>query len=158
LEHLILRELAYKSFSHIDPNSRAFNIFLGRAVLMLANMSNMTYYASMSQSDKPLVWLHGEVKSPPFSPEARMEAGYLLRSLQHGLNIGMPHSRPMPSIGRRCHELRIADNDGIWRILYRIDDDAILVLEVFSKKTAKTPKPMIDVCKQRARRYDDEAS
>jgi len=28
--------------------------------------------------DKPLVWLHGEVKSPPFSSDARIEAGYLL--------------------------------------------------------------------------------
>jgi len=112
----------------------------------------------MSQSDKPLVWLHGEVKTPPFSAEARMEAGYLLRLLQHGLSIGMPHSRPMPSIGRRCHELRITDSDGIWRIVYRNDDDAILILDVFSKKTPKTPKSVIDTCKQRIRGYDNETS
>ncbi|MGK0258210.1 MAG: phage-related protein [Candidatus Azotimanducaceae bacterium] len=87
-----------------------------------------------------------------------MEAGYLLRMLQHGLSIGMPHSRPMPSIGRRCHELRITDSDGIWIIVYRTDEDAILISDVFSKKTAKTPKSVLDTCKRRIRRYDDETS
>ena len=31
------------------------------------------------QRDKPLVWLNGEVKTPPFSESARLEAGLLLR-------------------------------------------------------------------------------
>jgi len=70
----------------------------------------------------------------------------------------MPHSRPMPRIGKRCYELRITDSDGTWRIVCRTDEDAILILEVFSKKTAKTPKSVIDTCKQRIRRYDNEAS
>jgi len=34
--------------------------------------------------DKPLAWLRGEVKSPPFSQKARLEAGLLLRLLQRG--------------------------------------------------------------------------
>jgi hypothetical protein len=33
----------------------------------------------VSATDKPLVWLHGEVKTPPFTPAARLEAGTLLR-------------------------------------------------------------------------------
>ncbi len=111
----------------------------------------------MSPKDKPLVWMHGEVKSPPFSALARVEAGYLLRSLQRGHSLSLPHSRPMPSIGRRCHELRINDQSKTWRIVYRIDDDAILILEVFGKKTQKTPKATIDVCKQRMKEYDDES-
>jgi hypothetical protein len=36
----------------------------------------------VSEADKPLVWLHGEVRTPPFSKEARVEAGVLLRRLQ----------------------------------------------------------------------------
>ena len=35
----------------------------------------------MRASDKPLAWLHGEVKTPPFSQAARIRAGYLLASL-----------------------------------------------------------------------------
>jgi len=58
---------------------------------------------NMSTNDKPLAWLHGEVKTPPFSPEARLATGFLLRRLQMGAKIPLPHSRPMPSIGRRCH-------------------------------------------------------
>lgn len=108
----------------------------------------------MSPKHKPLVWLHGEVKTPPFSKEARIEAGYLLRRLQRGDNLGMPHSRPMPTIGPRCHELRITDEDKIWRIIYRVDADAVIILEAFSKTTNKTPKSVIEVCKRRLRDYD----
>ena len=68
----------------------------------------------------------------------------------------MPHSRPMPSIGKGCHELRINDVDGTWRIVYRIDTDAILILEVFDKKTNRTPVKVIDICKKRLRMCDSE--
>jgi hypothetical protein len=56
-----------------------------------------------------LVWLRGEIKTPPFSQEARIDAGMLLRRLQQGELLSMPQSRPMPDIGQRCHELRIRD-------------------------------------------------
>lgn len=108
----------------------------------------------MSSKDKPLVWMRGEVKTPPFSKLARLQAGFLLRLLQRGEKIGMPHSRPMPSIGRRCHELRVPDDKLSWRIVYRIDLDAIVIVEVFSKKTGKTPKSVIEICKSRLREYD----
>ena len=108
----------------------------------------------MSPSDKPLVWLRGEVKTPPFSAESRLEAGYLLRRLQQGESLSMPQSRPMPGIGKRCHELRVNDAGHTWRIVYRIDDDAIVILEVFDKKDAKTLQSVIDTCKGRIKLYD----
>jgi len=110
----------------------------------------------MGANDKDLVWLQGEVKTPPFSKEARLEAGFLLRQLQLGLKLFLPQSRAMPSIGRRCQELRINDDDCIWRIMYRIDPDAIVILAVFDKKTRTTPKHIIDICKHRIRSYDNE--
>jgi len=109
----------------------------------------------MSSGDKPLVWLEGEVKSPPFSSAARLEAGYLLRQLQAGATLGLPHSRSMPSIGRRCHELRINDRDKTWRIVYRTDPDAIVIIEVFEKKSQQTPRHIVETCKARLRRYDE---
>ncbi|MBI2247420.1 MAG: type II toxin-antitoxin system RelE/ParE family toxin [Armatimonadetes bacterium] len=109
----------------------------------------------MSPDDKPLVWLHGEVKTPPFSQAGRVKAGYLLRRLQRGERLEMPHSRPMPSIAPRCHELRIDDGEATWRIIYRIDADAIAILEVFSKKTRATLKTVIEACRRRLREYDD---
>jgi phage-related protein len=104
--------------------------------------------------DKPLVWLHGEVKSPPFSAAARLEAGLLLRQLQRGVKLGLPHSRPMPGIASRCHELRIQDATATWRIIYRLDPDAVVIAEVFSKKTQATPAAVIATCRRRLRQYD----
>ncbi len=108
----------------------------------------------MSPYDKPLVWMHGEILTPPFSKSARIETGYLLRQLQKGIVLSLPQSRPMPSIGTGCHELRINDESITWRIIYKIYSDAILILEVFDKKTNKTPTSVIDICKQRIRRFD----
>lgn len=110
----------------------------------------------MDAKNKPLVWLHGQVKTPPFSQAARVEAGFLLRKLQEGEILSLPHSRPMPSIGSSCHELRINDRSVTWRIVYRVDPDAIVILEVFKKTTARTPISVIDTCKRRLRMYDDE--
>ena len=107
-----------------------------------------------SEADKPIVWLRGEVKTPPFSKEARIKAGYLLRLLQRGETLGLPHSRPMPAIGPRCHELRINDAAATFRIMYRADSDAVVILEVFSKKTRQTPKTVLEACKRRLCDYD----
>ena len=109
----------------------------------------------MELTDKPLIWLHGEVKTPPFSTLARIEAGFLLRRLQKGESLALPWSRPMTSIGPRCHELRITDEKADWRIICRIDNDAIVLVEVLQKKTRKTPRPVIEISKRRLRKYDE---
>jgi phage-related protein len=108
----------------------------------------------MARADRPLIWLRGEVKTPPFSPEGRVEAGVLLRRLQGGERLAMPHSRPMPAIGPRCHELRVVDERASWRIVYRIDANAIVIADVFRKTTQATPKRVIDDCQRRLRLYD----
>jgi phage-related protein len=105
--------------------------------------------------DKPLAWLGEEVKSPPFSKAARIETGYLLREVQRGKALSMPHSRPMPAVGARCHELRVVDEAVTWRIVYRTDPDAIVIVEVFAKKTAQTPTAVLAACRKRLKEYDD---
>ena len=97
------------------------------------------------------------MKTPPFSAKARLTAGFLLRRLQRGENIGLPDSRPMPAIGTRCHELRLVDGKHAWRIMYVIDIDAIVILEVFEKKTQRTPKRVLEICKNRLRVYEHES-
>lgn len=109
-------------------------------------------------NDKPLVWLHGEVRSPPLSLAARLEAGALLRRLQRGETLGWPHSRPMPSIGARCHELRIRDGGRAWRIVYRMEDDAIVIADVFAKTTRQTPHRVIRECQRRLRAYERDSA
>ena len=54
------------------------------------------------------MWLHGEVRTPPFPTEARREVGHLLRLLQQGEALSLPHLRPMfPAIGVRCRARRM---------------------------------------------------
>jgi len=103
---------------------------------------------------RPLRILSGEIKTPPFTSAGRIEAGSLLRRLQEGESLGLPKSRPMPSIGPRVHELRVRDESHNWRIIYRIDPTVILVVDVFEKKTPKTPKVVIEACKKRLKKYD----
>jgi phage-related protein len=76
----------------------------------------------------------------------RLEMGFLLRRLQRGESIAPPHSKPMPTVGKRCHELRVQDERGNWRLAYRVEADAIVILEVFSKKTQKTPALVLENC------------
>lgn len=105
------------------------------------------------KESKSLVWLHAEIKTPPFSQMARLEAGFLLRKLQLGEKLSLPHSRPMTSICSTCHELRISDKESIWRIIYKIEDDAVVLLHVFQKKTRTTPDKVIKLCKDRIKMY-----
>jgi len=72
-------------------------------------MPDMTYLNGMKDQNRPLVWMHGEITTPPFSANARIEAGYLLRQIQKGIKLSLPQSRPMPTIGPGCHELRTMD-------------------------------------------------
>jgi phage-related protein len=112
----------------------------------------------MSTHDKPLVWLYGEIKTPPFSAPVRVEAGFLLRRLQRGDSLSLPHSRPMPVIGLQCHELRLNDLKLTWRIIYHVEPDAVVILDVFAKKTPTMPKATIATCRQRLARYRATAS
>lgn len=105
--------------------------------------------------EKVVVWLEGEVKTPPFTQANRLKVGYLLGLLQQGQTLSMPMSRPMSVIGPRCHELRINNQGDTWRIVYRIDQDAIVIAEVFKKKTQQTPKAVIEACQRRLADYDD---
>jgi phage-related protein len=107
----------------------------------------------MRTPDKPLLWLQGEIRTPPFSSAARIEAGGLLRRLQRGEKLEFPHSRPMPTIAARCHELRIPDESKTWRVMYYVDNEAVVILEVFAKTTTKTPLQVIDICKARLKSY-----
>ena len=60
----------------------------------------------------------------------------------------------MPSIGQRCYELRVRDEQQNWMIVYRADEDAIVIVEVFAKKSRATPKKTIETCRARLKAYD----
>jgi phage-related protein len=89
------------------------------------------------------------------SEKAMDTAVNLLRRLQQGETLGMPISRPMSeAIGPRCHELRIRDRNLYWRIIYRTDNDAILIVHAFPKKTQTTNDRDLDLSRKRLAGYD----
>jgi phage-related protein len=59
----------------------------------------------------------------------------------------------MPVIASNCHELRIVDRLATWRVIYVLEADAVVILEVFSKKTATTPSHVLETCKRRLKAY-----
>jgi phage-related protein len=61
----------------------------------------------------------------------------------------------MPVIGARCHELRIQDEKQTWRVIYRVDADAVVIAEVFAKTTQTTPSSVIKNSQRRLDAYDD---
>jgi phage-related protein len=114
-------------------------------------MSDTTY--DEPGHEKPVVWLSGRVHSPPFSPAARQLTGALLKRVQRGQKLALPLSRPMPAVGRRCHELRIGDGDLEWRIFYHLSSTAIVVIDVTMKKTPHTPRRVLEGCRRRLALY-----
>lgn len=78
----------------------------------------------------------------------------LLRLLQQGESLGMPQAEPLPIVGARCGALRVRDAGHNWRIMYRADSDAVLILDVYSKRTRKIPDEVVERCKDRLKRFD----
>ncbi len=108
------------------------------------------------QRRKAIVWLHGEIKTPPFSEQARKEAGFLIGKLQDGESLGMPGAEPLPIVGPRCGAIRVRDAQHNWRIMYRVDPTEVLIVDVYDKKTRKIPDQVIDRCKKRLRTHDEK--
>lgn len=59
----------------------------------------------------------------------------------------------MPGIDAACHELRVVGRDVTWRIIYCLDPEAVVILDVFAKKTGTTPKSTMATCQQRLAVY-----
>ena len=109
---------------------------------------------------KPIRWLTEArgVPNPPFGDEARQAIGTFLRILQEGGRVTGPASKMMPVIGARVHELRVTDREANahWRIVYRTDPDAIVVVSYYDKNTQEMPPREITLAQKRLREYDDE--
>ena len=91
---------------------------------------------------------HREISNLP--TEIKEYLADALARLQEGHNLSMPLSRPMPSIGRGVHELRLKDKSGIYRVIYFVKTKSnIYLLHSFKKKTNKTPKESIETAKNR---------
>ena len=102
-----------------------------------------------NEGHKTLVIIGCSITTPPLAEAARRQIGMLLRFVQAGESLGLPISRPMSVIGPNCHELRLSDEQGEWRVFYHIGIDVVQVLDVLHKTTRSTPKGVIKRCQRR---------
>ena len=85
-----------------------------------------------------------------FPEDIRGDLADALARLDAGLELSMPLSRPMPSIGRGVHELRLKDRSGQYRVVYAFARrDAVHVLHAFKKRTQATPAKNLALAKTR---------
>jgi phage-related protein len=89
----------------------------------------------------------------------RATFGEMLRILQEGITLGMPASRPMPSVALGVDELRAKDASGQYRAFYlKKSKEGILVLRAFHKKSQETPLAEIRLARKRLREIVNESS
>lgn len=108
------------------------------------------YRIQYTETIKPVLW-HSKARETvrSFPKPARNELGYLIFRLQKGETFGMPHSRPVRSVGPGINELRVRDAAGIYRAFYYISDPfGIMVFHAFKKKTQSIPQRDIKLGKK----------
>jgi phage-related protein len=125
-----------------------------RQLPLLDVMSNLTYFAIGVTSRQTSRMASGRSKEPAVFVEGAFAGWTLFAVVQRGEVLSMPISRPMPSIGVRCHELRIGDVHHTWRVIYRAEVDRVLVVDVFDKNQNKTPQTIIETCRKTLSSYD----
>jgi phage-related protein len=91
-------------------------------------------------------------------PEAvRRELGKLLYDVQMEARLGMPQSRPMPSVAPGVEELRVRDRSGVYRAFYYVRSArGVLVVHAFMKKTQAISRQDIEVGRRRLREMMNE--
>ncbi len=85
--------------------------------------------------------------------EVREDLADAIARLERGHGLSMPLSRPMPSIGKGVHELRLKDRSGVYRVIYILAGGTqIWLLHAFKKTTQATSKQDIEIAKDRLKR------
>lgn len=85
--------------------------------------------------------------------EVREDLADAIARLERGQVLSMPLSRPMPSIGKGVHELRLKDRSGIYRVIYFLPGASqIWILHAFKKTSQATSRQDIEIAKDRLKR------
>jgi phage-related protein len=63
----------------------------------------------------------------------------------------------MIAIGKSCYELRLRDAGTNWRLVFRVDEDAVIVVGLFRKTSPSATGRLIAVSRRRLSEYDAAA-
>jgi phage-related protein len=79
----------------------------------------------------------------------------LFEDLMDGKFLSMPTSRPLPSVAKGLHEIRLSGRAGEYRVFYVLKVGfAIYVLHGMAKKTQKIDQKTVDLIRSRLRRLE----
>ena len=93
-------------------------------------MLKVVFYRSESGNEPVRVWLKGLPR------DYKRRIGEDIKTVQLGWPLGMPLIR---KIGKDIWEVRTTLESGISRIFFTVDDEYMILLHGFIKKTQKTP-------------------
>ncbi len=101
------------------------------------------YFYKTSLGNEPVrEWL----KSLP--KEDMRTIGFDIKIVQYGYPIGMPLTRVLHGTNG-LEEIRCNISNGIARVIFYVEDDIMVLLHAFIKKTQETPKKELDVAIKR---------
>ena len=103
------------------------------------------FYKTCSGNEPVKEWL----KSLP--REDMRTIGYDIKTVQFGYPIGMPLTRVLHGTGG-LEEVRCNISNGIARVIFYVEDNTIVLLHGFIKKSQETPQKELDVA---IKRYKD---
>jgi phage-related protein len=101
---------------------------------------SVRFFATDAGSEPVREWLRG------LSAQDRKTVGEDIKTVQFGWPLGMPL---VSHLDGDIWEVRIKLDNRIARVLFVVDKQTMILLHGFIKKSQKTPKPEIDLAKQR---------
>ena len=105
---------------------------------------SVVFYVSSAGNEPVREWLKS------LSRPDRVSVGVDIWKVQAEWPIGMPHVRPL---GNGLQEVRSRLEDGIARVIFTVQGDAMVLLHGFIKKTQKTPPDDLALAQKRRRNY-----
>ena len=100
------------------------------------------FYKTAGGSEPVRDWLKDDLEA-----EDRKIIGSDIATVQYGWPVGMSVCRPL---GKGLHEVRSnLGSNRIGRVIFCFHKDEIVLLHGFIKKTQRTPKPDIDLARDR---------
>ena len=100
----------------------------------------VAFYQTEASNEPVRIWLKSLKK------EDRRAIGEDIKTAQFGWPIGMPLIR---KIERNLWEVRSTVKDGIARVFFTVEEQTMILLHGFIKKSQKTPKADLNLAKQR---------
>lgn len=117
----------------------------------IVELSSNIAAIAITQEKKPITFLGSSLRNLREFPEGpRTDCGYQLDKVQSG---EQPDDfKPMVTVGKGVEEIRVKDEDGIYRVIYTARlADAVYVLHVFQKKDETTLQKDIELARLRFR-------